>query len=197
MEVTTKIHAIEDEIDEAKKALKSYPGRMSAISKEIKDIRESAKAGNKKVDYDENSNMFVQMYRYFQGTPWENFEKKLQKYDLTLDHIITHLEKNSEGFTSSKDAIEKMENIIAGIKDSVDQNKDETQKLHGETLDAKQEIDQILDEHLQKIHDAKEEYSEAHAAEADTAAAKNAEKRRMEIERRKTNAKNAKDKLEK
>lgn len=189
--VTTTLVPIKDELAKAAKSFASYPASITDTRTKVKAMREKATDPQKKVAYDENSNLFVRLYRWFAGTPWENFEKKLEKYDLTLEDVIAHLELNKADFINNKGAIDSMGKIIEQMKTSVDSNITKAGDLTETSTRAKEAIEEVLEKHLEAVQKAKEDYKPAHKKEVELIDAKAEKKRREAIEKRKTRANDA------
>ncbi len=188
--VTTTLYPINDELASAAKSFSNYQVSINDTRTKVEDMVEKAEDPKKKVAYDENSNPFVQLYRWFAGTPWGNFEEKLKKYGLTLDDILAHLKANSANFLKNEGAIKSMEEIIAKMKDDVVLNTSETTKLTDEAIKAKKTISAILDAHLEDVKKTIEtEYKPIHEVEAATLAAKQAKKRNAANQKRLQKAK--------
>ena len=147
----------------------------SSITKKIDDMQTKAKGG-KHIQYDESTNPFVQLYRWFAGTPWENFEEKLKEYGVTLENIVEHLEKNKTDFASDEKSVAKMNKALAEMAPVLAKNTtsaDETIKI-ADT--AKKDINNILEAHLKTIAEGKAKFDVAHDLEAKTRIMKQTEK---------------------
>lgn len=194
--VTTTLVPIKEELDKAAKSFASYPASIAATKKKVEAMKTKATNPKNKVDYDENSNPFVRLYRWFAGTPWENFEEKLEKYGLDLNDIMTHLKANKATFTDNVGTIEAMQEVIGEMSESVERNTTAANSLAETSKDAIKEIDTILEKHLKAVKDAKKEYKEAHDKEVELMDKTAAKKRKEVIGKRTKKATEAIEKLE-
>ena len=194
--VTTTLVPIKEELDKAAKSFASYPASIAATKKKVEAMTKKATDPKNKVNYDENSNPFVRLYRWFAGTPWENFEEKLEKYGLDLNDIMTHLNANKATFTDNVGTIEAMKDVIGEMSESVKRNTTAANDLATTSKAAIEEIDQILEKHLKAVKKAKEEYKKAHDKEVELMDKTAAKKRKEVIEKRKEKAAEAIRKLE-
>ncbi len=188
---TTKLHAISDDLGGAVKSMKGYS--TSATNKKIENMDKSSKKGTD-IHYDESTNPFVQIYRWFAGTPWDNFEERMKKYGLELDDIIAHLERNAKNFKSDKESTAEMKKMLDEMGSIINTKENETTQTREAAGKAKEDIGNILDSHLEKIAKEKIPFAEANAVKArirsEKAAVKYAKNAQDTVDKARTNFSN-------
>lgn len=176
MDTTTELYSISGDLSNELKAMKKYS--TSSATKTIENMLKKSKGGAS-IHYDENTNPFVQLYRWFAGTPWENFEERLEKYGITLKDIAKHLDKNSDKFITDKESIAEMTKVLAEMGPILEENETATERTKKAADKAKKDIETILKAHLEQIAKDKAKLDETHALEAKTLELKQEEKDRI------------------